>query len=213
MKKPNWFKQLEIELEEKRKYRQKHDKSTIWDGISIAVPFMILMALVINDSQTYFYKNFFFSALAGFIVFILLFSILLPKIVDLSKIFTFGHHVGIFFLGITLSFIIVPKIAHYYFMDKQNVCVTTQIERKSWHRYADTGVVYFHIPYTPGESYEYYELSKVDSISGFSQYELDNLPKEKTPIKLCGMKSKIGFNYTNIESISLIPDRANRFIP
>lgn len=198
MEKPKWLIQLEDELEEQRKYRQKHDKTTLLDGIFIIFSLGLPLLFFIKDPQVYFYKNYFVYALVGFILQCLIFLYLFPKLFDLSKLFSGWYTFSAIVLGIALNFYIFPRIAHAFFLDKQTVCMETKLVSKRWDNRNDYGLIHFDLTFKPGMPMEYYQLTKKTSLSGFDREKFDSLPSKGTPIKICGELSEVAFGYTDI---------------
>ena len=163
-------------------------------GITISL-FIIKIA---NDTQVYFYSNYIFFALIFLFFFYIFFGYVIPKIFA-SKVYSKWYYLTIVLLGITLSFWNIPKVLHYYLLDKEEKCIASKLTYKYFsYTSGNVGRISFNTEY---ETNIPYALHKLNSLSAISKETFDILPKQGSNIQICGDISDVGFTYSHIKPV------------
>jgi len=198
MKKQHLLKKLKKELETENKLRPKSDFGTFFNLILLVMSFIIFMTIMINDSQIYFYQNYFLYSIFGLLFYSFIFLYLLPK-GNGQKVFSQGYYISMLIIGISIFIYIVPKAWHYNFLKLDTVCFQAKLTYKYYsYTSGEVGRISFDSIYEENIPYKIIQLS---SLSAIPKDEYDSLPNIGSKIKICGDISKVGYTYTHIETI------------
>ncbi|HEY9190186.1 MAG TPA: hypothetical protein VIM88_04915 [Sulfurovum sp.] len=166
------------------------------DIILLGITISLFIIKIANDTQVYFYSNYILFSIIFLFVFYIISGYVIPKIFG-SIAFSQWYYLSIVLLGITLSFWNIPKVLHYYFLDKKEKCITSKLTYKYFsYTSGNVGRISFNTEYQTDIPNT---LLKLNSLSAVSKETFDALPNEGLNIQICGDVSQVGFVYSYIE--------------
>lgn len=191
----NLMNDFKNELKEKENLKQN---VSYIDILLIGFTISLFIAKIANDRQIYFYSNYIlFSIICLFFLYIF-FGYVIPKVFS-SKVFTQWYYLSVILLSILLAFWGIPKVLHYYFLDKKEKCITSKLTYKYFsYTSGNVGRISFDTEY---QAKIPNSLLKLSSLSAISKETFDILPKEGSKIQICGDISDFGFTYSHIEPV------------
>jgi len=192
MKTKKFLNQLEKDIEDK--YRK--DKVTYFDMIMAPIVFLMFSYEISLSSYKYFYHSFVGYSVLIFLILCVLVCNVIPKRYGDSMITGLYQLLMPLFL-LMVSFWVIPKVMHYVYFDKKEICINAKLTYKLSAR-KDEGMISFDIKY---DTEIPRELISFNSISGIPFDNYISLPKIGSKIKICGDISKVGYIYTHIETI------------
>lgn len=189
----NFINNLKVELKDKNNQKQRvFYRDILLIGLTVTL-FIIKLA---NDAQVYFYRDYFLLSIGSVLILCVYFGYIVPKIFS-ATLFTKWYYLSILLLTISLSFWNIPKVLHYYFLDKKEVCITSTLTYKYFsHTSGDVGRISFSTKYRSGIPVQ---LLSLHSISAVPKEVFDTLPEVGSTVQICGDISSAGFIYSDIK--------------
>jgi len=157
----------------------------------------MLFAMVneINDTFYYFYSNYAGYMLVSMIVGCYTLCVLLKKKVQRV---TFYFNISAVVLLLTFNLWLFPKVAHYLFLPKKDICMKAILSTKAYfYTLNETGQIEFVLI----DNNVSKKLNDYYSIVGIPKYEYDQLPPVGSKIQICGELSPVGFSYAYIDTV------------
>jgi len=171
-------------------------KKRLYDSLLIL---MGLVPLIFEpySSFTYFYQNYIVYSFVFILLLLFLCLYWIPQ-KKFSIKFSNFYDLMIPLIIVTTTLWFIPKLLHYYLIDKKNQCIKTVLTNKSYNPHGKSGFIKFDdINAVPRIE----DMIFVNSISGIDEYQYDNLPKKGEKIRICGEVSKIGFSLDYVEAV------------
>jgi len=189
----NFINNLKVELKDKNNQKQRVFYRDIFLIGLTATLFMIKIA---NDGQVYFYGEYLLFSIGCALILGVCFGYIIPKLFS-TTLFTKWYYLSILLLTISLSFWNIPKVLHYYFLDKKEVCITSTLTYKYFsYTSGNVGRISFETKY---RSDIRVQLLSLHSLSAVPKEVFDTLPEVGSTVQICGDISRAGFIYSDIK--------------
>lgn len=179
------------------KVKNNKKQSVLYGDIFlIGLTAALFLIKIANDTQVYFYSDYFLFSTICALILGACFLYVIPKIFS-ATLFTKWYYLSIILLTISLSFWNIPKVLHYYFLDKKEVCIVSTLTYKYFsHTSGDVGRISFDTKY---QSDIPPQLLSLHSLSAVSKGIFETLPEVGSNVQICGNLSRTGFTYSDIK--------------